>query len=1677
MISSIRRRQAVIDRTFLFVFVLLYAIGQPAWSQGEVPAAAVKTAAPREIDGNPAEWAGQQAAQSVLGAEGVLATFKLAYDAANLYVLAEVVDDSPLKNGATVREELLKGGDALGLCFGPVGGKGVNQRIMLAQLDGKPYVLAMRPQWAEKRPYAYHTAAAGTVAMDFVGELTEAKAALKATATGYLAEMALPWTALGLTPTDGMQVPFDLQVIFSDPAGTINLATAWWRSTGTGPTATMDIATEARLYPEAWGKLKFYATDPGPRPQPRLNTDEEGVFSGPGQPITFTLPRHATASLVILDDKGWVVRELLRAKRFSKGTHTIYWNGRDRSGAPMPPGNYRYRLGYFDGVMTTFYGSVGNSGRPVYRTNDGLGSIGGTHGGPSAVAADADGIYMLHSVEEGQRCLRKIGVDGKAKWFASTGVFGLGLGVAADEKYAYMVYQPNKGDPQLVRLDAQTGRTVNIGDKRGPIALGKANVSGFAVVGNKAWIAVTNENRLLVINLETGHPEDDLQLPSPSGLCRAGATQLLACSGTSVVRVNLPTRTVQPVLEGLTAPRAVAVDRADNLYVSELGESQQIKKFSPEGRLLATFGEPGGRALTVPKYDPLQFRNVTGLAMGPDNHLWLVEQAGAPRRFARLTTDGKWLEDFYGPTGYVVVGADLDDPSVIYYQAHQNSTEYIKARIDYAAYQRDPGNPVGAWHVEALQNFTQNGVDRTAEPDLMSKASATSYNRALAFTATNGKRYFWLPGGEWCGLWLWESERWQPVAAVHAVAWKKADFHVWADADGDGLVQANETAVEAPASGPFPWIGRDLTLYTPYGAITPARVDARGVPYYAGGTYTTHVKQDLSRFFDQVNYSVFAAPPAADNRRYLLANIGPDRGLNFWDRAMETRLVKVQDGTPQWVIGHHDGRFRQNGDNVMLMGIAGEIDGVVLTSEVNSNFTAYSSDGLTLGWVCGKDAQGKWVDVGPTAIYVENVQPGLFIKDPKTGKRLLIAASTEDVRVLEIDGIFGEQVTRVDGTLTLPTTLPRAPTTTPAGQWSIPYATWAVTGGGRYIGVDGYDWEWEKSGPAIGLYQGETLQADVRLRRDAGMLCIFADVLDPTPLAGNRPASEPETLEGVELLLGPAAPADRTGAVAGDTRLLFSAVRENGKLRGILLAYRPASEPLVPNAGLRRLNNRGEYQGQAPTEAIDFRAGYVAVPGAVVAVRERLDGLGYALEAEIPLALFPELAVQAPVTIKRQGGVNVSEERLDLPNPVRFNVALYRHDEAGALVRIPWVADAETADRKAMNPSAWGMANAQVALQWDEVDGAQAYNLYRGTTPNPSAAIQVKRKLTETSVVDIPGLGDFFYWLAAVDARGEGQWFGPVQAREGKVRFAAHASAPPVPLEALTTLFAFPGSTTQINVLVEADTLTATAEPGHTVKTLPRGGNLWTLLFQPAADIPVGASSLLALEAVKGTVRKDYTTNVRIANVPANAYGVLADVITNSAGRSLDIDSNKTAAGEPAAVVNWTGEGGIAQRAVGRRGFVLFRWQNMPTSRRMVLAPFVDTFETDNFGSCDGYNALLLKVDGAAGNAVTGRNHTGKVPGNAPGSSATVMLKATDAAVHTVTVITTVRGNHHAPSARFTVGDPASDVNWTLADFDGSQGHVVLQFRFIGSCTLTVTQTERAPDANNRANIAALFLD
>src|SRR4051812_39826399 len=71
----------------------------------------------------PDQWPVITAEQDLATSGGESARWTAAYDAQNLYLLLRVHDESPLKNSASAFDPamVLKGGDAVGFCFGPAG--------------------------------------------------------------------------------------------------------------------------------------------------------------------------------------------------------------------------------------------------------------------------------------------------------------------------------------------------------------------------------------------------------------------------------------------------------------------------------------------------------------------------------------------------------------------------------------------------------------------------------------------------------------------------------------------------------------------------------------------------------------------------------------------------------------------------------------------------------------------------------------------------------------------------------------------------------------------------------------------------------------------------------------------------------------------------------------------------------------------------------------------------------------------------------------------------------------------------------------------------------------------------------------------------------------------------------------------------------------------------------------------------------------------------------------------------------------------------------------------------------------------------------------------------------------------------------------------------------------------
>lgn len=1649
----------------------------PGLVAADMPAAMVRLARPPVVDGDAGDWKDVTAEHEIRDQRGeVVARFRIGWDDQACYAVFNVRDDSPLKNAATAIQELFKGGDAVSLCFGRTDGSTADQRIVAGPFGAGVAVMAMRPKWPDKKPYRYFTSASGELVYEHVAALAGAQVAAKASGDGYVLELALPWKSLGMTAGAGTTLAFDAQVVFSNPGGTANAATAWWRSVGADTSSVWDIVAEARLHPELWGRVRCFIHDPGPR----IAVKADAKAGAQGVPISFELPRPAEVSLVIKDASGWIVAEPIRCTQCPAGKHVFIWDGRDRLGLPLPAGKYQTLLGYWDGIRTEFVASVGNSGRPPFLTKDGLGSIGGAHGGIGGLAADATGVYMGQVSEEGQPCLRKIdAATGKALWFSSVGVFAGCHALAADGRTVWSLVVSTDGKAvKVMRLDAATGRPAAFGGKNGnptECGFGERSFDAIAVAGGRVYLSEPGKDRLAVIDDATGKPLAEILIEKPSGLCRLDDQTLLVGSGSRVLRLDLTSGKSQEIVGGLAQVRALALDGSSVLYVSDLGASQQIRTFqmtAAGAKPLATIGVAGGRPSAVEKWDPLQFRNITHLALGPDGNLWCAERWDVPRRFIKLSREGKHLEDFFGPSGFATMGIDLDDPAVIYYTASQWSPHVLQARIDFEQYRRDPADPWRGWKLEALHEMTHPGPD--PKPDLVSKPMTGGYNRLVVFTGVSGVRYLWKPGGSVACLFRWDGHRWLPAATVKQLGYLGDAQSYWSDLNGDGTVQIEELAGGEVPSCYWIWIDRDLTLHGPGGSLKPKSIDARGVPIYQGGVYTALWKDSRPWEFyqDQVNYGVPGSPPTADGSRWFVANTGADQGRNFWDRASETRLFRVgPDGKVQFVIGHHDGKMPRNGDNQMLMNLAGEMDGVLFASEVWSCFTAYTHDGLTLGWV-NRGPDGGIASYGPASVAMENVAPGFLYKHPKTGQRWLAFSTTEDIRIIAVDGIWGDQLTRLKGAVELASSQPRANEPAP-GNCLIPASTWVHGNGSRYMGVDGYDTEWDPAVASLSVRDGKQLVADLRLRRDNGCLQVMAEVVDAQGWAalpadagtnsavfGNAPA--------VELMLGPARP-ERKTAMAGDTRIVLSAQRRpDGSLSGVALACRPLSPPLVSGA-------------EPPKAAIDWQSALKPIPGAQVMMRERFDRTGWRLEAEIPLAAFPDLVKTAGMRVRRQNGVNEIREVTDLPGAFKFNAAVWV-GSAGRVRRLPWVADGFAgSDPTAMAPAAWGMANAAVVIRWHEVDGATAYRLYRASSPDAAAAVAVTtiRGAMETS--DLPGPGEFWYWLAPVGAAGEGQWLGPVQVRESAVVFPPCEYLPPVAFADLakTPLDVFPGHPRLLNI-TGVKALEVSAPATVVCQAIKREDGAWMLVITPRDIVGSGAAVGLRDAGAKGSPTA--ALPLVAAPVPATAHGAVCAALTgaNAGGQqvAVTIDSaapGDGAAGKPAARLGWQGRGDLPQRELGRHGFVLIRWKGDAQHRRVVKSPFVDTFATFGIGS-GGYGNLALILDGD-NPAKAGPIAYGTLDSREPGSQFTVRLQADDQQPHVVTVLADKRATCGAPPVRWLVSDPATKRQWMLREYAGDQGVNALQFRFIGAVDLTAVTTAYSDEWYNRVGISALFLD
>ena len=535
----------------------------------------------------------------------------------------------------------------------------------------------------------------------------------------------------------------------------------------------------------------------------------------------------------------------------------------------VAPGTYRVRGLYHAGIDLRYEFPIYNAGNPAWSTADHTGGWLTNHTPPSSalfVPGDkAPGgrplVYLGSYVSEGGDGLAWVDLEGRKQggvgWVggAWTGAPYLARDTGTQAMEGVFVYAGSAWEGEL-RLTAVT----RSGDKpvikySFPGGKDASALTGLAVHNGLLACSLPKQNELLLVDAKAGKLLAAVLLSDPRGLAFDGQGRLLALAGKQLHRYRLPvvsgtlrvpmsggTRSVPDklpapevlVAAGLQDPQHVALDAEGNLYISDRGNSHQVKVFDPAGKPLRVIGTPG--APKAGPYNPLHMNNPNGLTIDSNGHLWVAETDFQPKRVSVWTLDGRLVRAFYGPSEYGG-GGKLDpvDKTRFYFHGMEFQLDWQRGvdKLVRVFFRPGPGD------LSPPDGFGVNGQPET--PIYRATAAGVSryFTNCYNSNPTNGASVvmLWLDrqgiavpvaalgrANDW-GLLKTEAFKSRLPAGVELRngAWSTDLIFAWSDRNGDGRVQPEEVTFLQASSG-------GLTVM-PDLSVVVSRVGSRAVRY------------------------------------------------------------------------------------------------------------------------------------------------------------------------------------------------------------------------------------------------------------------------------------------------------------------------------------------------------------------------------------------------------------------------------------------------------------------------------------------------------------------------------------------------------------------------------------------------------------------------------------------------------------------------------------------------------------------------------------------------------------------------------------------------------------------------------------------------------------------------------
>lgn len=430
----------------------------------------------------------------------------------------------------------------------------------------------------------------------------------------------------------------------------------------------------------------------------------------PPIPVHFKTDRAGFVTLVLEDDKGVRVRNLVAATWFEAGEHTVFWDGLDE-GRPIPvpgspqaqtiqrtavaPATYRVRGLLRDALKLTYEFTVyPNVGKPPWITDREQGSGGwlADHGVPTATAfipaarapGGIDQILITCPVAESSHALAWVDLAGNkisgrmrlgGRWTGAS-ILARDLGKAPHpEIYLYTLQgwssdqNPKQPEVRLMGLtksgalsvgmiphapDEQEAKNVNATFSR---ATGLAVYNGLLVYSTIRPGMLHFYDTTMVSSSQRAKHLGSIPIDDPEAIAFEPSGRLLVVSGKRLLRYAVgsfpePLSKPQVIVDaGLEEPRSLTVDEKGHIYIADWGESHQIKVFSADGHFASVIGKPG-KPGTGP-FDPQHMNFPYGMTVAADDTLWVAGyQWRTPKTVTVWKLDGKYVRSFYGPPDY-----------------------------------------------------------------------------------------------------------------------------------------------------------------------------------------------------------------------------------------------------------------------------------------------------------------------------------------------------------------------------------------------------------------------------------------------------------------------------------------------------------------------------------------------------------------------------------------------------------------------------------------------------------------------------------------------------------------------------------------------------------------------------------------------------------------------------------------------------------------------------------------------------------------------------------------------------------------------------------------------------------------------------------------------------------------